>query len=160
MYLCLFFVSSRGRHTSCALVTGVQTCALPIFALDRLEVALAFDQQPDIARQDLAAGQALSNRYLCIDPTRDLGEGIERDRDANKSEARHRSEVAGGLANIDTGGMHDVRPRDGIVREHNRIDMDRECRRTRFRRTPPPLHPLGERPTTLKASPIGKAPWR
>src|SRR3546814_8659731 len=26
----LFFVSSRGRHTSCALVTGVQTCALPI----------------------------------------------------------------------------------------------------------------------------------
>src|SRR3546814_2801827 len=26
-----FFVSSRRRHTSCALVTGVQTCALPIF---------------------------------------------------------------------------------------------------------------------------------
>src|SRR3546814_6090632 len=26
---CLFF-SSRRRHTSCALVTGVQTCALPI----------------------------------------------------------------------------------------------------------------------------------
>src|SRR3546814_19357 len=25
-----FFVSSRRRHTSCALVTGVQTCALPI----------------------------------------------------------------------------------------------------------------------------------
>src|SRR3546814_4532046 len=29
MCLCLFF-SSRRRHTSCALVTGVQTCALPI----------------------------------------------------------------------------------------------------------------------------------
>src|SRR3546814_10818919 len=27
--LCFFF-SSRRRHTSCALVTGVQTCALPI----------------------------------------------------------------------------------------------------------------------------------
>src|SRR3546814_16258422 len=27
---CLFFVSSRRRHTRCALVTGVQTCALPI----------------------------------------------------------------------------------------------------------------------------------
>src|SRR3546814_1759095 len=26
------FVSSRRRHTSCALVTGVQTCALPISA--------------------------------------------------------------------------------------------------------------------------------
>src|SRR3546814_9206248 len=26
----LFFFSSRRRHTICALVTGVQTCALPI----------------------------------------------------------------------------------------------------------------------------------
>src|SRR3546814_2399537 len=26
-----FFLSSRRRHTRCALVTGVQTCALPIF---------------------------------------------------------------------------------------------------------------------------------
>src|SRR3546814_5890323 len=26
-----FFISSRRRHTRCALVTGVQTCALPIF---------------------------------------------------------------------------------------------------------------------------------
>src|SRR3546814_4375815 len=28
----VFFFSSRRRHTICALVTGVQTCALPIFA--------------------------------------------------------------------------------------------------------------------------------
>src|SRR3546814_6597991 len=27
---CLFFFASRRRHTRCALVTGVQTCALPI----------------------------------------------------------------------------------------------------------------------------------
>src|SRR3546814_663007 len=31
--LVFFFFSSRRRHTRCALVTGVQTCALPIFAL-------------------------------------------------------------------------------------------------------------------------------
>src|SRR3546814_9700019 len=31
MYLLVFFFfSSRRRHTRCALVTGVQTCALPI----------------------------------------------------------------------------------------------------------------------------------
>src|SRR3546814_4537178 len=30
-FLFLFFFSSRRRHTRCALVTGVQTCALPIF---------------------------------------------------------------------------------------------------------------------------------
>src|SRR3546814_6648509 len=28
----LFFFSSRRRHTRCALVTGVQTCALPIWS--------------------------------------------------------------------------------------------------------------------------------
>src|SRR3546814_6851253 len=45
-----FFFSSRRRHTSCALVTGVQTCALPICITSHLSVAdddpkkAAFDQ--------------------------------------------------------------------------------------------------------------------
>src|SRR3546814_8015302 len=30
-WLYVFFFSSRRRHTRCALVTGVQTCALPIY---------------------------------------------------------------------------------------------------------------------------------
>src|SRR3546814_4278033 len=33
--VCLFFFSSRRRHTRCALVTGVQTCALPIYGARR-----------------------------------------------------------------------------------------------------------------------------
>src|SRR3546814_10432451 len=33
MVSCVFFFSSRRRHTRCALVTGVQTCALPIYRL-------------------------------------------------------------------------------------------------------------------------------
>src|SRR3546814_2747078 len=42
--LCFFF-SSRRRHTRCALVTGVQTCALPIWpvSLGRLVVYLGID---------------------------------------------------------------------------------------------------------------------
>src|SRR3546814_17193935 len=32
--LYIFFFSSRRRHTRCALVTGVQTCALPIYPED------------------------------------------------------------------------------------------------------------------------------
>src|SRR3546814_4858814 len=43
MVICLmysgFFLSSRRRHTSCALVTGVQTCALPISILEPADVA-------------------------------------------------------------------------------------------------------------------------
>src|SRR3546814_3854885 len=31
---CVLFFSSRRRHTRCALVTGVQTCALPIYLCD------------------------------------------------------------------------------------------------------------------------------
>src|SRR3546814_1232722 len=32
VFVVFFFFSSRRRHTRCALVTGVQTCALPISA--------------------------------------------------------------------------------------------------------------------------------
>src|SRR3546814_7757329 len=35
-----FFFSGRRRHTSCALVTGVQTCALPIAGDDKLEYTI------------------------------------------------------------------------------------------------------------------------
>src|SRR3546814_20585267 len=36
-FLVFFFFSSRRRHTRCALVTGVQTCALPISRNPALE---------------------------------------------------------------------------------------------------------------------------
>src|SRR3546814_6605037 len=34
LFFVFFFFSSRRRHTRCALVTGVQTCALPISNVD------------------------------------------------------------------------------------------------------------------------------
>src|SRR3546814_4515845 len=45
MYYCcvlffFFFFSSRRRHTRCALVTGVQTCALPILQAIARELGL------------------------------------------------------------------------------------------------------------------------
>src|SRR3546814_9185514 len=46
-YFVVFFFSSRRRHTRCALVTGVQTCALPIFgavALPGLDLVLRSDR--------------------------------------------------------------------------------------------------------------------
>src|SRR3546814_4543990 len=39
----LFFFSSRRRHTRCALVTGVQTCALPIYSTFKGESGLYGD---------------------------------------------------------------------------------------------------------------------
>src|SRR3546814_7112083 len=37
----VFFFSSRRRHTICALVTGVQTCALPIWSEFKSELRCA-----------------------------------------------------------------------------------------------------------------------
>src|SRR3546814_8494651 len=53
--LFVFFFSSRRRHTRCALVTGVQTCALPI--------------SPDVL--DLAEGRSLL-RWLSTQGVRPL----------------------------------------------------------------------------------------
>src|SRR3546814_9070396 len=47
--LFVFFFSSRRRHTRCALVTGVQTCALPIWELH-------FDVQ----------GEKLKGRFILV----------------------------------------------------------------------------------------------
>src|SRR3546814_83051 len=45
----VFFLASRRRHTRCALVTGVQTCALPI-SLPMVAIPLALTAQPAMAR--------------------------------------------------------------------------------------------------------------
>src|SRR3546814_2497465 len=51
-----FFFSSRRRHTRCALVTGVQTCALPISIRPHVEAVA------DVAsRHDLALERLLRN---------------------------------------------------------------------------------------------------
>src|SRR3546814_1132765 len=53
--LVLFFFSSRRRHTRCALVTGVQTCALPIslafgsVAIGTALLVLKLSQPPPLA---------------------------------------------------------------------------------------------------------------
>src|SRR3546814_10536564 len=59
----MFFFSSRRLHTRCALVTGVQTCALPIFEeyefLDSderyrllIELGRELDPMPDVLKTD------------------------------------------------------------------------------------------------------------
>src|SRR3546814_8394247 len=45
----VFFFSSRRRHTRCALVTGVQTCALPILTLWNSTSALTESSRPTAA---------------------------------------------------------------------------------------------------------------
>src|SRR3546814_1340064 len=78
----LFFFSSRRRHTSCALVTGVQTCALPISVgqpfVDRQAVATRFRYLLAALVQEQLVGQV--QRRLAsedaADPARQ-GDGID-----------------------------------------------------------------------------------
>src|SRR3546814_18893974 len=42
VFLSYFFFSSRRRHTRCALVTGVQTCALPIYDYKDKQISTYF----------------------------------------------------------------------------------------------------------------------
>src|SRR3546814_3615114 len=55
--MCLCFFSIRRRHTICALVTGVQTCALPILTAD----ARAFSSA---IREELAQELLLLNANI------------------------------------------------------------------------------------------------
>src|SRR3546814_2673326 len=66
----VFFFSSRRRHTRCALVTGVQTCALPIWSVvalwDIAAVSIAERQlqfPPGFARADVDLA-LLRERFL------------------------------------------------------------------------------------------------
>src|SRR3546814_9192103 len=71
--VCIFVLSSRRRHTRCALVTGVQTCALPI------TLASKHDRQHGDQRRTV--GEKLRNRQLAA---------IAQHRPADDAEHDHR----------------------------------------------------------------------
>src|SRR3546814_16486543 len=64
--LCFFFFSSRRRHTRCALVTGVQTCALPIFRRRRAALRGSLPHQYMLECDILAAARDARARRLDI----------------------------------------------------------------------------------------------
>src|SRR3546814_4491013 len=59
----IFFFSSRRRHTRFALVTGVQTCALPILRIEAIAMALEGAGFIDGFRYFLDAGQSAEESF-------------------------------------------------------------------------------------------------
>src|SRR3546814_8128743 len=88
----VFFFSSRRRHTRCALVTGVQTCALPILVRGqprRLPCSIAGNRRdlspingPQFSRDGGNSGRR---------PRR--GSGVNRDRNDGGRSEEHTSEL-------------------------------------------------------------------
>src|SRR3546814_10550787 len=74
-----FFFSSRRRHTSCALVTGVQTCALPIYSGRQRPASMSSMRSrkwPPAARAALRANRA---DQACPRCSRPVGLGAKRE---------------------------------------------------------------------------------
>src|SRR3546814_9959928 len=68
-----FFFSSRRRHTRCALVTGVQTCALPILKSSNMNLILA-SKSP--RRQELLRGMGFSFEILLRETDESYPDGL------------------------------------------------------------------------------------
>src|SRR3546814_19796235 len=112
---CFFFFSSIRRHTRCALVTGVQTCALPIAAGgDRVGLLVVGDrvghEQPvALAHLDVAAGGddaeipvvdelvglQQDRRVLHVDLLRDRRQGGGEDQGQPHPDTQHRGSASG-----------------------------------------------------------------
>src|SRR3546814_8345754 len=76
-----FFFSSRRRHTRCALVTGVQTCALPIYEPTigtggYARQSLSQDDTDWLTRGELNGERFLETRAVIFVPT---GDGFDKE---------------------------------------------------------------------------------
>src|SRR3546814_14907080 len=78
----VFFFSSRRRHTRCALVTGVQTCALPISAAVKEDLLRVKDVLDLHLRTDASNVAALQPQVEALGRVADtlgmLGLGVAR----------------------------------------------------------------------------------
>src|SRR3546814_16957612 len=129
--LFLVFLSSRRRHTRCALVPGVQTCALPIYRIERWHRADARGPasphadhpglpQPDPTRDSRCAqpsGLRLSLGDAVHCPRQDRG-----DQDADKTAqavVERKSVVEGksGEVRVDLGGGRIIKKKNKHKKE-------------------------------------------
>src|SRR3546814_13100410 len=94
-----FFFSSRRRHTRCTLVTGVQTCALPISSgwckhLGSGKPGICLEtKQRSVQQSGFVYGRLPDRRFLYIPATwricyRRGGSGLRRGRYVSRSEER------------------------------------------------------------------------
>src|SRR3546814_7176285 len=96
------FFSSRRRHTRCALVTGVQTCALPILIADVLNRGQLSSggrvriggKKPRLAQLPTAPGEQLPNQLQPPTHRRSLLTGLltnegDQDRKSTRLNSSH-----------------------------------------------------------------------
>src|SRR3546814_10986593 len=73
--MCTFFFSSRRRHTRCALVTGVQTCALPIYFVATAGIRNLYTRDRAIFSAAKQYGVSIDMRYQ-VAPRMEMFSGL------------------------------------------------------------------------------------
>src|SRR3546814_3196467 len=87
-YECNFFFSSRRRHTRCALVTGVQTCALPI-SLDGRQIGKPGNHANALRQlQTMRGRRVIFHTALCLFDGRDTSDTPQYQLENIRSEER------------------------------------------------------------------------
>src|SRR3546814_6938669 len=64
LFVLFFFFSSRRRHTICALVTGVQTCALPICYFNDIKEKNTSPRTETLTKVLAVARKTVADLYL------------------------------------------------------------------------------------------------
>src|SRR3546814_16637542 len=103
----MFFFSSRRRHTRCALVTGVQTCALPI-SPPRRQSPAASPRVRTPARCRSAGGRRGRTWRSCSALTVGLASALTLNRKFPVAPAAARRQKKGRLPQGGTDGLHFV----------------------------------------------------
>src|SRR3546814_3005215 len=103
-----FFFSSRRRHTRCALVTGVQTCALPILTRSR---ELVPSEWPAVLRRAGFTGTVVYMDELVVDVPSVLRALAEPWRDGIRSRPGDEGRATMGRATFDCWRDRGIEPR-------------------------------------------------
>src|SRR3546814_7062984 len=108
-----FFFSSRRRHTRCALVTGVQTCALPISSFQRKLESHAAGEA--LAEKDPSLRWGDDERSYHPAPQVGIG-GLEREIGAHGRPQDRKSVVSGKSVSVrvDLGGRRIIKKKEDI----------------------------------------------
>src|SRR3546814_14581866 len=122
-----FFFSSRRRHTRCALVTGVQTCALPISpaeaaqqrAADRLMIARQHDGLA-VAGKALEEGIAVHAQCPAVEAWHHVAGGTHR---ADRKSVGEGKSVS---VRVDLGGRGIIKKKKQKYRQSSRSLVLRE----------------------------------
>src|SRR3546814_17952282 len=114
--LCFFF-SSRRRHTRCALVTGVQTCALPIYKEGETNFGVNDHGQMHFEIKGLKLPKSVEATRICREDLNEVIASFVQDKSVVERGVFDPDVVPEELTQLKMGKL--IREKDPELRDHN-----------------------------------------